>query len=194
LKKVEKSFGRLAGPFARPFAGPKRFWKRFALCEAFASRWCAHRARTAKRLARGTRAIRWLASGGERGVASRRGLAARARAPLPHRGRAALLRGRRLEGCRWANGGKYGGDPRAAATRKMRVVPGRAAKMAALPVRRPRRSAALPAREVPVGMRSRGSETFPRLAENTRNRGAEDDASVRATSITTCRYADGDTR
>ena len=36
LKKVEKSLSRWAGPFA----GPKRFWKRFAMCEAFASRWC----------------------------------------------------------------------------------------------------------------------------------------------------------
>ena len=50
MKKVEKSLSRWAGPFAGPFAGPKRFWKRFAMCEAFASRWCAHGARTAERL------------------------------------------------------------------------------------------------------------------------------------------------
>ena len=59
-------------------------------------------------------------------------------------------------GNRWRNGG----NPRAATTRKMRVVPVSAAKMVALHTGGPRGAGGdgtppLPAREVPVGKRGR---------------------------------------
>ena len=116
------------GAFCWAFGEPKGLCGARANGEALHCLWCAHKARTAKLLARGPMAIRWRAIGGDpsgrdaegRASGDPRAAATRKMRVVPMKrqecrfpeGRAALLRGRRLEWCRWWNAvGRAGARP-----------------------------------------------------------------------------------